>query len=106
MYDGQYDLRLPCPRQFYRPPDRFPHTDWVLVAEVPKAPKDGDGWDVRVYESRAPARFYKIEGVASPNSIGRERRGFTISTGSSMHELTARLVKEITEGMLSVGEEA
>lgn len=71
-------------------PKRYPHDKWVKVAEYKKI-EAGDGADVIIFCSALPARFYRIKG-----------KGFVISTGSNMAELTAQIAKEIARGMIAI----
>ena len=61
---------------------------------------DGDGYDVDVYTTAAPARFYDIEAHAGPDSCGAMRPGFALGTGSGCHEWVAKTAKLISEGMV------
>jgi hypothetical protein len=85
----------------YKPPARFRHGVAELVAELPKQP-NSDGYHVRVYESRLPARFYKVVALPSKNSCGEPRPGFTLSTGSSMTDLVGALTLAVNDGMLDI----
>lgn len=85
----------------YSPRDPFTHGKEVLVAELPATP---DGYVVRVFETRLPARFYRVEALPTPDSLGRPRPGFEIETGSG-HEmgiLAGRIALEIANGMLEI----
>jgi len=85
---------------FYRPPALFEHGRDYLVAELEKMPLDGDGRKVRVYETRLPARFYRIVAGPGVNSVGDPQAGFEFSTGSGCEELVVQLVDAIRSGML------
>src|SRR5438105_10878099 len=94
-------------KQFHKPPKRFIHTGWQLVAELPKDPQDGDGQIARIYEERMPARFFKVEAVAGSNSVGEAKPGFALSTGSGdeMGALCVRIAQAIALGMLGLNDE-
>lgn len=84
-------------------PDKW-RNGWIEVASFAG---EGDGQDVKVYESRMPARFYKLQAFDTPNSIGEINKGFTLSTGSG-HEagqLVFMMARAIAEGMLGRYEE-
>lgn len=79
--------------------EELPHGEDVLVAKYPKD-KDGDGQSVDVYCCAMPARFYRLVVASEPNSIGDDQEGFQITTGSSCHELAAKLAEAIAGGMV------
>lgn len=86
----------------YKPPARFEHGEWHKIAEISKARPDGDGFAVEIYELRMPARFFKVEALASLDSMKRSRPGFTLSTGSGddMGALCVRMALAIADGNL------
>lgn len=81
----------------YRPPLAFAHGDWTLVAALPAL---ADGYDVRVYECRMPAVFYRVEALPTPNSSGEPRPGFAFETGTVDGGLVTGLAKAIAGGMI------
>lgn len=85
----------------YCGPATFKHGEWRTVAKVPKI-TGGDGQDVEIQECRLPARFYRLIACPGPNSVGRQQKGFVLSTGSGyeMGELIVRIAKEIGKGMI------
>lgn len=87
----------------YIGPKEFDYGDWHLVAKYPKE-EGGDGQDVEVYESRMPARFFKVVAKASPNSIGKMAEGFSLSTGSGdeMGKWAVETAKKISDGMIGL----
>jgi hypothetical protein len=86
----------------YRPPEKFRHGEWELVADMKKAPEDGDGQSVKVFECRMPARFFKLEAMADANSMGEAQAPFVVTTGSGdeMAHLIGELAKAVTQGMI------
>lgn len=94
----------------YRPPARFEHGQWALVADLKPNPADGDGLGVRVFECRMPACSFKLEvqaGTSAPGRAGEEdvgRRTFVISTGTGdeMGRLIGALARAISEGMVGI----
>lgn len=87
----------------YKPPATFRHGEDELVAEIEK-PENGDGYHVRVYECRMPARFYKVVALAGKNSTNEERAGFSLTTGSGDEsaDLAGRIALALAQGMLSL----
>ena len=83
-------------------PAVLPHAAEVLIARFPKDPDDGDGQEVEVYCSAYPARFYRLNVLPGPNSIGERHIGYGLSTGSSEHELAHRMAVAISQGMLGL----
>lgn len=81
--------------------------DWNLCARFEKVP-GSDGQSVEIYDSRWPARFYRLRALPDKNSIGAEVLGFTLSTGSGreMAELMVQLAKAISQGMVAMRKEA
>lgn len=77
--------------------------DWVEVASFKG---EGDGQDVKVYENRMPARFYKLQAFDTPNSVGEMNKGFSMSTGSGREagKLIFAMARAISEGMLGLFE--
>lgn len=91
--------------EHYTPPERFGHGDWHKVAEYPKTAEDGQPCEI--YESRLPARFFKLVVLASPNSINDAQPGFALSTGSGdeVGELMVQLAKAVAGGMVGLVED-
>lgn len=85
----------------YCPPEKFSHGDWHKVAVYEKG-EGGDGQTVEIDESRLPARFFRIRGLPSQNSIGEPVPGFEVTTGSSMEKLAHEIALAASEGMLCV----
>lgn len=85
--------------QFFTP-DQFQHMEWALVAELPRN-VDSDGYAVRIYESRAPARFFKVEALPHSDLMGY-KPGFTLSTGSGDEagSLVVAIAIAANDGML------
>lgn len=81
----------------YKPPERFKHGEWTLVATI--AAENEDGLAVEVYECRVPAEFYRI--VALPSA---DKSGFSLGTGSGagVDELVARMALAIADGTLGL----
>ncbi len=89
----------------YKPPKEFKHGLPELVAEFPKTPKNGDGQNVEIWETRMPARFYTIKALPTRNSIGELQPSFALSTGSSQEKLVNDIATAISEGMLGLERE-
>ena len=99
LYAGsRAELRIPN----HTPPSQFAHGKETLVAECPKAPEDGDGQALRVYETRYPAIFHRIEVIAGLDSLGGQKAGYEIKTGSGQQHLVTMLVEAITTGMVGI----
>lgn len=77
--------------------------DWVKVAHYKKYP-NGDGQPVDVYESRYPARFYKMVALESKNSVGEPLPSWSIGTGSGSDSmrLIAQIAQAVSDGMLNL----
>lgn len=97
LYEKKYSIQ--CLGEKYKPPTKFVHSKEVLVATIRG---EGDGQTVRIYESRLPARFFRIEVLAGKNSVGEPKSGFSFTTGSGeeMGELAGQMAKAIASGML------
>lgn len=80
---------------------------WEEERAYPKSPADGDGQPARVMVFAAPARFYRVEAQAAPNSCGDMQPGFTLQTGSGaeMEQLAHAMARAIAEGMLGIHEQ-
>lgn len=61
-------------------PDKFEQWVETLVARYGKT--GGDGYEVEIYCTAAPARFYKLVALPTPNSANDVRPGFVVTTGS------------------------
>jgi hypothetical protein len=96
-----------CLGLLLNPPNRFRHSKWELIAEIPKKPLNGDGQPVKLYEMRLPARFFKLEAVNSATSTGKVKNGFTLTTGSGdeMAKLVGEIALAVSEGMIGLQEE-
>jgi hypothetical protein len=81
-------------------PDKYESWVETLVARYEKDPLDGDGQTVEVYCTAAPARFYRLKVLPSPDSINNQQAGFEITTGSGAGELAASIAEAISQGML------
>ncbi len=104
LYQSRDGRGIPTLGKWYKPPAEFPHAEDVLVATIPKLPSDGDGQPVTVYESRYPARFFKLVAKPAKNSMGKVNPGFEIGTGSGdeMADLIGTLALAVAEGMVGV----
>lgn len=80
------------------------HHDWRLLKEFPKNGEDGQ--PARVLFASMPAKFYRVEALASTNSVGGPVRPFSLQTGSGdeMQELACRIGQAVADGMLGVGD--
>ena len=67
--------------KYYCAEGDFIHGQWKLVAQYPKE-EGSDGHDVEVYESRFPARFFRIVALPTKDSVDDHRQGFALGTGS------------------------
>jgi hypothetical protein len=101
--DRRDDVIYAPVQEWYRPPSKFRHNEWELVADLPKI-KDDDGYPVRIYEMRMPARFYKVEMLDTVNSCGESKKGFAISTGSGdkCGRLAVEFALEAQRGMIGL----
>lgn len=81
----------------------FVHGEEKLIARYAKE-KGGDGHDVEVYETRLPARFFRIMAIETRNSVGGFKPGFNLETGSGQEQLAADIALAISEGMLELTE--
>ena len=88
----------------YMPEKEFNHYEDVKIATL-LSDNDDDGQDVIIYESRAPARFFKIKALDTPNSVGDIQKGFTLSTGSDVDQLAYDIAIAIHTGMLVVSDD-
>lgn len=75
------------------------HGEWTLCA-IYNCKPDSDGHHVDVYCMAMPARFYKLDVYAWPNSVGEVKPGWEIITGSSAHAVAALMAHEISRGMV------
>lgn len=103
------DLYLPDDRdriifgELYTPPDQFVQWQEYRVAHLPKL-EGGDGQPVDIYETRAPARFFRLHALPSTDSLDQPKPSFHISTGSGdeMGRLLVEVARQITRGMLAI----
>jgi hypothetical protein len=97
-----YDAAIKSLGDHYRPQDSYDHGEWKLVAALEAESEDGKA--CRVYESRWPARFFKVMVDPGSNWNGRPQAGVRISTGSGqeMGELAGSLAIAISQGMVTV----
>lgn len=79
---------------------------WEELRAYPKSPADGDGQPARVLVFAAPARFYRVEADAAPNSVGEMQPGFVLQTGSGaeMEQLAHTIARAVAEGMIGLHE--
>lgn len=90
----------------YRPPEQFEHGKETLVATLPKAHPNSDGFDVEVYEIRLPATFWRVVAKPTKNSMGELQPGWEMSTGSGGEEMLALvgcIARLASEGMVGFG---
>ena len=85
--------------EHYRPEEGFDHGAWTQIADIPA---ESDGLPCKVYETRMPARFFKLVVGTGLDFRGRPRGGVTISTGSGdeMGEFIGKLAVLVAEGMI------
>lgn len=86
------------------PPTLFRHGEWERVVFF-KKDAGGDGQEVRIYEMRMPASFFRVEVLPTPNSVGRMQSGFVLTTGSDRGELAFSIGREVRDGMLGLERE-
>lgn len=82
-------------------PESYRIHEESLIARY-ESDEDSDGQTVEIYCYPAPARFYKIRVLDSPNSVGEMQKGFEMGTGSSCAKLAADIGEAISEGMLEL----
>lgn len=77
LYEGRPEDRevFQVIAQYLRYPAKFRHSDWTLIADLPK--QNPNGRDVLVFEGRYPAQFYKV--VVKPDG---DKPGLIYGTGS------------------------
>ena len=83
-------------------PTVYKHCEEVLVA-LYYADEGGDGQNVEVHCTAAPARFYTLKVIPGFNSIGEPKAGYEVHLGSGQAELAVQLAELITDGMLGFG---
>lgn len=83
----------------YCGPDVLPHDEEVRVAKLDDDP-ESDGYGVEIYCTACPAQFFTIKILDSTNSIGEERGGFALTTGSGMAELSYQIALSVNQGMI------
>lgn len=89
--------------ELYDPPECFVHGQWHRVATVRKDPKDSDGCDVEIDESRLPVRFWRLRPLRSVNSIGDTKEPVAFmetGSGDEMGELVLAIARAMSQGML------
>lgn len=86
--------------------DKFRHWEETLIVKLPKATPDGNGQEVEIYCTAAPARFYTVKALPTPNSCNQMSNGYEISTssGDNMARLALELAQWISQGMIGVKE--
>ena len=79
----------------------FDHDEWLLIADIPA--ENSDGISCKVYETRMPARFFKLVVGEALDFMGRPKGGVVISSGSGneMGELIGQLAIATSQGMMS-----
>lgn len=89
--------------EWHRPPAQFEHGVEHLVADIPKV-EGSDGHPCRIYETRMPARFFKLEVLDSENSVGQPMKGFCLSTGSGddVGRLIVQIALAVRDGMIGL----
>lgn len=80
-------------------PAVLPHWQETLIA---KFTGTGDGQDVEVYCTAAPARFYRINIIPGSNSIGEPMEGHVLTTGTGQEDLVKAIAIAYSEGMLGI----
>jgi len=78
----------------YTPPARFAHGIAALVCDLPAVGPD-EGAAVKVFETRLPAKFFRLEVAPSPGHPGA-----VLATGSGEGELALRMAVAFASGML------
>lgn len=78
---------------------RFAHGKLTRVA-IYRKDRGGDGQTVTVFCDATPARFYVLKVHAGKNSVGKKKQAYKVGTGSSQHELAAKMAQAIAIGML------
>jgi hypothetical protein len=82
----------------YDPPARFEHGVKTIVADLPAVGPD-EGVAVKVFETRLPAEFFRLELAPSPGHPGA-----VLATGSGEGELALRMAVAFSEGLLVLDE--
>lgn len=101
LYQTRNDDREPF-GEHWCGPAQFNPWEETLIAKYP-SPDDSDGQSVDVYLLAAPARFWTIQVLDGPDSIGEVHKGYKISTGSGGREMASlvhKMADAIAEGML------
>lgn len=83
-------------------PERLEVWKKTLIAHYPKEPADGDGQNVEIYCTAAPARFYDVVVLPTPNSVGEVQPGVELITGSGQEELARVLAIAFSTGMIGL----
>lgn len=92
-----YASELEAFGEYWCGPEKY--VEWVKHLIAMYDPQEG-GARVEVYCEAAPARFYTIKVFARKDYEGKQHPAYTLSTGSSQHQLAADIARAISEGML------
>jgi hypothetical protein len=100
LYDAaKHPTDLPTPlAAFHSPPKRFIHSECTLIATVPA---EEDGQEARIYETRMPASFFRVEIKAGAGKPGWR---MTTGSGSEMAWLAGEVALAASQGMIHVKE--
>lgn len=101
FYQHRDSDRIESLGDHYQPQDRFDHSTWVLIASLDA---EEDGAACRVYETRMPARFWKLVVDGRANYMGQRQRPVTAHSGSGkeMGELMGQLAVAVSQGMVTL----
>jgi len=79
------------------------HGEWSLLKRFKKT-KGSDGQDAEVHVAACQARFYKVVGLPSTNSVGVPVAPFEMSTGSgsAMEKLALAIAEAAAAGMIGI----
>lgn len=104
MFDEAYKARstdvLPGLKGDYKAPERFEHGEATPVSYI--GAQCEDGLSVVVWETRMPARFFRIEAYSNPPLCRGRLLKFALETGTIEPRLVAEIANAIAEGMLGV----
>lgn len=77
--------------------------EWTLFKKFKKE-EGSDGQDAEVHVAACPARFYKVVGLPSSNSVGEPVAPFVMSTGSgnAMKNLACSIAEAAAAGMIGI----
>lgn len=104
LLDKPYDSELTAFGEHWCGPERYGHWVKTLIAEYRKD-DDGDGKNVKVYCTTAPARFYTLEVEVGENSVHTPKNAYYVSTGGGQEKLAATIAQAISDGMLEFSQE-